>query len=406
MMVEIIVAIWLIALVILYYIYHGYLLLLRFLVWEAAKVPTVSLETSMPAVTLLLTVHNEEDRVARCLDSLLALDYDPDRLEIMVASDGSTDRTNEIVRSYAARAPVRLLEFNRLGKSESQNRAIAQARGDIVAFTDADCVPEADYLRELVRPFADKQVGCVTGHLRIANMGGVAREQGYYWSYELKLRELESRLGILAVASGSAMALRRSAFVPLPPDVGEDCMVPLDIVLQSLKVIHATAALATDSMESDPAGEFRARVRMTQRNWTGTWRRAELLNPLRRPGYGLALWSHKVLRWLSPIFVIFASIASLGLVYYPLLWPLPLSTVAFFALAALGWSDRVATATRVPLARPSYAFCLANAGFLVGVLKALAGRSVVTYENILATHGPAEGPVDTGAADARLKQDR
>ncbi|MGB6877817.1 MAG: glycosyltransferase, partial [Candidatus Acidiferrales bacterium] len=160
-------AIWLISLGMLCYVYHGYFLVLRVAAWVCGRPTSDQAEGPLPSVSLLLTVHNEQERVDHCLTNLLALDYDRDRLEILVASDGSTDRTNQIVEHHAAHASVRLLAFERLGKSEAQNQAIRQAHGEIIAFTDADCMPAREYLRELVRPFADKQVGCVTGRLRI-----------------------------------------------------------------------------------------------------------------------------------------------------------------------------------------------------------------------------------------------
>jgi cellulose synthase/poly-beta-1,6-N-acetylglucosamine synthase-like glycosyltransferase len=372
-------ALWVTIVAVLYYIYHGYLIVLHLLIWVAGKRPLKVIQGPLPSVTILLTVHNEEKRIANNLQNLVALDYDPGRLEIIVASDGSTDRTNEIVRQCVGSLPVKLLVFDRLGKSEAQNRAIAQAQGEIVVFTDAECILETNYLRELVRPFLLKEVGCVTAHLRIASgTGAVARNQGYYWSYELKLRELESQLGILAVASGQAMAVRRSAFVSMPPDVGEDCIIPLDVVLQRLRVVHASTALATDTMEDDPLSEYRARVRMTLRNWTGTWRRAALLNPIRYPGYAFALWSHKILRWLSPFFLIVIGLISMAFIRDPLLWLLPMLTLLFFTLAALGWVGQALGFT-LPLTGTIYSFCLANVGFLVGLTKALVGSSVVSY---------------------------
>ena len=132
-------------------------------------------------------------------------------------------------------------------------------------------------------------------------------------------------------------------------------------------------------MASDPAGEFRARVRMTLRNWNGTWRRPALLNPFRYPGYAFALWSHKLLRWLSPIFIFVASVSSFSFIGHPYLWPLPLFVFAFFALAAIGWIGQI-THIGLPIAGTVYSFCLANLGFFVGVAKAVSGHSVVAYE--------------------------
>lgn len=375
---DILFLVWLVALGILFYVYYGYLLVLRLLAWATTKVRAAPPEAPLPTVTVLLTVRNEEDRIGAKLDNLLALDYDRDRMEIVVASDGSTDRTNDIVLQYASRTPLRLLSFERLGKSEAQNRAIRESRGEIIAFTDADCTLASDYIRELVRHFADKHVGCVTSNLRRSSGGSLAHSQSYYWDYEIKLRELESRLGILAVASGSAMAVRRSAFVPLPPDVGEDCIVPLDVVLQELEVIHAATAHAADRTETEPEEEFHARVRMTLRNWIGTWRRPALLNPISHPGYAFALWSHKLLRWLSPVLILIVSSTSFGFIGHPILWPLSLLTVIFFGLAGLGWLAQI-IGIGLPVIGTVYGFCLANLGFLIGVAKALAGRSVVSY---------------------------
>jgi hypothetical protein len=209
--------------------------------------------------------------------------------------------------------------------------------------------------------------------------GAVARGQGYYWSRELKLRELESELGILAIASGSAMAVRRSVFRPLPPDVGEDCIIPLDVALQGLKVVHASAALALDSMEFDPAGEFKDRVRMTLRNWVGTWRREALLNPLRYPGYAFALWSHKVLRWLSPFFFLVAILCSIRFIDHPVLWVIPFCTALFLAAGALGGIVQM-VGLELPLIGTVFSFFLANVGFFVGIIRALAGHSIVAYK--------------------------
>ncbi len=379
-MTSVALTIFLISAALLYYVYHGYLLTLRLLAMWFTDTRELSAHDEFPSVTMLITVRNEERRIRACLDGILSLDYPRDRIDILVASDGSTDRTNAIVGEYAGRAPVRLLTFAQVGKSAAQNAAIAQAVTEIIALADAESEFDRSYLRNITRPFLDPRVGCVTGNLHMhRGKGAVAEGQSWYWRYELKLREFESRLGILAVASGSAMAFRRLAFRPLPPDVGEDCLIPLDCVLQSLRVVHATTALAWDSMNDEESREFEARVRMTLRNWVGTWRRSQLLNPLRHPGYAFGLWSHKMLRWLSPAFLIAMTFSSFFLVGAPGLLALPpIAIGAFYFLGLVGWLAQ-ARGIRVPVASLVYSFCLANLGFLVGVTRALMGGSIVSY---------------------------
>jgi cellulose synthase/poly-beta-1,6-N-acetylglucosamine synthase-like glycosyltransferase len=378
-MTSVALTIFLISAALLYYVYHGYLLALRLLAaWFADRCEPPSAD-EFPSVTVLVTVRNEERRIGACLDGILSLDYPRGKMDILVASDGSTDRTNSIVEAYAGRAPLRLLAFDQIGKSAAQNGAVAQVVTEIVALADAESEFDSNYLRNITRPFLDPRVGCVTGNLHMhGGKGSVAEGQGWYWRYELKLRELESRLGILAVASGSAMAFRRVAFRPLPPDVGEDCLIPLDCALQSFRVVHATTALAWDSMNHEESREFEARVRMTLRNWVGTWRRSRLLNPLRHPGYAFALWSHKVLRWLSPAFLLAMTFSSVFLLGTPGLGALPVAIGAFYLLALIGWRAQARGVT-VPIAGLVYSFCLANLGFLVGVTRAMMGRSIVSY---------------------------
>ncbi len=373
----------------LLYVYAGYGWLLALL---AARRPAPvepelpNNRLAWPHMTVLLTVFNEEAKIARRLDNLLAQDYPVERLTIVVASDGSTDGTEAIVEDYAGRHPhIRLVRSGgRKGKSQTQNIAMRDIEEGIVALTDADTEFEADYLRRLAAAFQDPQVGCVTAQLRFRPLGSdISANQGYYWRYELRLRTLESRLGILAVASGQAMAVRRECFRELPPDVGDDCIIPLDVVLAGRRVVHATRARAVDVMEGESEREFHSRVRMTLRNWVGTWRRPALLNPLAHPGHAFALWSHKLLRWLGgPVF--WAGTAS-GLWLACVTHPAPLTLLPAVALPALtvqGWRQETGRSRRrVPGAGTLFSFVLANAGFTAGLWRAWRGQRVVTYRS-------------------------
>jgi hypothetical protein len=269
----------------------------------------------------------------------------------------------------------------RLGKSGAQNIAMREVAGDIVVLTDAQASFERSCLREMAAAFAEPAVGCVTAHLRLVERpGAVAASQGLYWSYELKLRELESRLGILAVASGSAMAFRRVLFRELPPFAGDDCVIPLDVVDQRHRVVHRAGALAYDTMEYEDAREFHSRVRMTMRNWTGTWLIPSLLDPLRHLGYAFALWSHKLLRWLGAVALVVMTLAAGAMAATGTQLAVVLAFTAFLVAGAVGlWAAR--RSWSLPIVGTAYSFLLANAGFLVGLCKALAGQRTVTYRS-------------------------
>ena len=234
-------------------------------------------------------------------------------------------------------------------------------------------------MRNIVSVFSCKSVGAAVGHLLFEERvsGGLSRSQGYYWNYELALRQEESRLGILAVASGACLAVRRRLILEMDSSIGEDCIIPLDVVNQRHKVLHVTKAVAHDFMDSDFRSELSTRVRMTLRNWQGTFSRKQLLNPFLFPGYAFALWSHKILRWLSPFFLValtFSACAGAiaGVAYLSVLsWFL----LVFYGGAFVGWVlDRFGR--RVSLVSAPYSFLIANVGFFIGVSLALLGLKV------------------------------
>jgi cellulose synthase/poly-beta-1,6-N-acetylglucosamine synthase-like glycosyltransferase len=368
---------------VLFYIYCGYGWLLALLKRAGLGMKPASEGADAPGVTVLVTAHNEEREIAARIADLLAQDYPRDKLEILVATDGTTDRTHAIVEGIMADTPtVRLLPSQeRLGKSAAQNRAVPQAQGEIVVLTDAATRFEPNFVAEIVKPFADPRVGCTTGVLTlVVKPGAVARGQGYYWRYEMKLRALESDLGLLAVTSGQAMAFRRALFRPIPPHVGDDCIIPLDIVLAGYRVVHRAQAVAYDTFEHDLGRETRSRIRMTMRNLTGTWLRPALLDPLRSPGYALALWSHKVLRWLGSVFLLAFLASAAALAFSPRFRVVSLAVAGVCLLAPLGWYSH-RRRREWGLAETVFSFFLANAAFLVGTARAMLGERIVAYRS-------------------------
>ncbi|MFO1003745.1 MAG: glycosyltransferase [Planctomycetaceae bacterium] len=311
-------------------------------------------------------------------------DYPAGKLRIMIASDGSTDSTNEIVRSFTGQG-VQLFESPGLGKTGTQNAVIRSIDTELLAFTDADILFDADWCTRIARRFQDPRIGAVDGRsfYDVPASDAVQASQGYYWNYEQKLRFLESQLGILAVTSGACFAIRRSLFVTMDPAIGEDCIVPLDVVQQGYLVVHEPLAISRFDAEEDSSMTLRRRIRMTLRNWQGTWTRSELLNPLRHPGYAIALWSHKLLRWLSPVFLATATLCSLTQL---IITPSMMAMLVFapfgglFLLAAVGWLS-AHRRLRIPGTGAPYSFLLANVAFLIGIWRAVTGHQIRSYRN-------------------------
>ena len=384
-------AITLISTAILYWIYDGYgraLFLMNGLRTafrvESGDTVEQSQDDDLPSITVLLTVHNEAAVIHARIENILQCEYPSERISVVVASDGSTDDTNAIVRTFSDRG-VRLHNSPGLGKTATQNTAIKTIESEVIVFTDADVTFEPQFLKIIARKFEDKSVGAVDGHLLYSSQPtlDVQTSQDHYWNYELRLRDLESQLGILAVVAGACFALRRSLFLTMDPAIGEDCIVPLDVVSQGFSVLHEPTARAWVRMEDDAAMTLRRRIRMTLRNWQGTWTRIQLLNPFRSPGYAFALWSHKLLRWLSPVFLASATFSSaLLLVTQPSI----VTVAAFipfamlFSLAAFSCFSRHSN-FRIPGAGTAYSFVLANTAFLIGVWRAITGHRIHAYRN-------------------------
>jgi cellulose synthase/poly-beta-1,6-N-acetylglucosamine synthase-like glycosyltransferase len=336
-----------------------------------------------PFVSIIVAAHNEERRIAAKLQNCLDLDYPPGRLEILVVSDGSTDATEEIVQKFAAGdARIRLLRgAGRLGKSGAQNLAAQAAKGEILFLTDAEACARPDALCLLIENFADPEVGLATATLYLGKpSSAIAKGQGLYWRYELFLRQAESELGTLATSSGTALAIRRQLFIPMEACYGDDCVLPLDVRLQGYRVIQERRAIVFDAFPQSIDGELRARARMVARNWTGTLSRPAILNPLRFPGSAWGLVSHKLLRWLTPFFLAVLFIASTISFLHGRGGGSWLLQAGFYGSAWVGWlRTRSGRQTRI-FALP-FAFCLANVGFLLGMVRVLRGQRVVGYSN-------------------------
>jgi cellulose synthase/poly-beta-1,6-N-acetylglucosamine synthase-like glycosyltransferase len=295
------IAFWL-ALGILVWVYFGYPILIAVL----ARLKPILLDTTAPMadLTVAIAAHNEADQIAARVANV----FDQERSgallrEVIVASDGSTDRTNEIVQELSLVEPrLRLLVLMRSGQTAAQRAAFELASADVVVLTDAETRFEPGCLAELAGVFRDRRVGCATGRLewRDEQATATAANEGTYWRYERRVRDLESRAGLLTAVTGALLAVRRTAYRPVPLTASMDHLLPLYVREQGGLVVYVPRSIANDRPISGLREQFRNRSRTATRgiaaNLSMSWR----LNPLRHPGAAVAIWSHKLLRWATP----------------------------------------------------------------------------------------------------------
>ena len=295
---------WILATV-LAYSYVGYGLLIIALARLVRPRRVVS--PSQPLdVTLLIAAHNEEAHIGGKIDNALRLDTGPHRLQVVVVSDGSTDRTAEQVRSRASDR-VRMIEIvEHHGKIAALNVALSQIRGDVVVFSDANSRIRDDALLQMLRHFGDPEVGGVCGQPAVAQSrrGLLGRAEDLYWRYDSALKEAESRVGGATSAQGTLYAVRRALVTPLPDAVADDLIISLRVVAQGRRLVFEPAAVAEEEVTDKVAQEFNRRVRSTERGWRGLMLMRQLLNPARFGIYALQLFSHKVLRRLTPFLLV------------------------------------------------------------------------------------------------------
>lgn len=257
-----------------------------------------------PTVSLIISAYNEESVIEEKIENSLRLSYPKEKLEIRVASDGSDDRTDELVRRYADRG-VALVSFPRTGKTGMQNRMAETSAGEILVFSDANAMYEPDAIRNLVRNFADPAVGGVCGQLDYVTAGQSAGDsESAYWRYEKFMKRRESALSSVVGANGSIYAIRRCAYVPIAEDLISDLVEPLAVVRNGYRFVYEPEALSVEEATSTSyEAEFRRKVRILTRSIRGLLAMRALLNPFRFGVFSLQLLMHKALRFVSPLFL-------------------------------------------------------------------------------------------------------
>lgn len=336
--------------------------------------PTGFDDGNLPSVSLLIAAHNEERWIGQRLENALDQAYPPGQLEILVASDGSTDATADIVRGYAARG-VRLVDLpqNR-GKATALNQGIAECRGELVVLSDANTFFDRGALGHLARWFAEPSIGAVCGRLVLTDPATGKNVDSLYWKYETFLKKCESRLGALLGANGAIYALRRDDYIPIPPDtIVDDFVVPLMVRMRTNRqIVYDAQAFAWEESPPEIGDEFRRRARIGAGGFQSLMRLWPLLSPT-RGWIAFTLFSHKVLRWLCPFLLIVALVANVLCLDTRPFQVLLLAQLLFYVMALAG-NFVPGSGLAVKLLRVPAMFASMNLALLCGFWRWISGR--------------------------------
>jgi cellulose synthase/poly-beta-1,6-N-acetylglucosamine synthase-like glycosyltransferase len=364
------------------YVLFPTLIFLRGLAWPR---PIKNHELDLiPSVSVIISAYNEERSIGDKLKNLLSLDYPKDRLEVVIASDGSTDRTNTIIQAYVEQG-VKFLALPRQGKAAALNAAVAASTGEILVFSDANSIYKSDAISALVKPFADATVGGVAGDQRYlkkdkgSNAGAGER---MYWNFDRLMKKFESRAGNTISATGAIYAIRRSLFQAVEEGVTDDFFTSTGVIAQGHRLVFAPEAVAYEPVADSSDREFGRKVRVITRGLKAALiARGQLLNPFRYGFYAIQLFSHKVMRRLIvyPLLTL--------LLVSPFLWKTNLfyqlatmGQLLLYGLALTGFLLEGTRAKGLKFFTIPFYFCLVNAAALVASINVLRGRQIKRWE--------------------------
>jgi len=334
---------------------------------------------ALPSVSVVVAAWNEAEVIGKKVQNSLALDYPPEKIEVIIGSDGSDDGTDEIVAACEDKRIRLAASRERTGKVGVLNRTIPAASGEIVVLSDANTMIDRQAIRKLVRHFRDPRIGAVCGRLRLYNPKKSDYEESAYWVYESFLKLHEGKRGAVMGANGGIYAIRKKLFTPLPPNtIVDDFVIAMRCLQRGYRVVYDPEALAVEETTEDYAKERMRRIRIAAGNFQSLGLVGDLLHP--RHGFtAFAFFSHKLLRWLVPFFLAFALLANLSLLDQRLYQATFAAQVLFYWLAVIGY------AVRLPgpigrLASLARYFVEMNVGMAQGFVRFLRRTQKVTWQ--------------------------
>jgi cellulose synthase/poly-beta-1,6-N-acetylglucosamine synthase-like glycosyltransferase len=368
---------------IIFHVYFGYPLIIL-LIATINKKTVLKNDDFEPTVSLIIAAYNEEDVIEEKIKNSLSLDYAKDKLEIIIFSDASTDQTNAIVSRYQDKGIKFIYLLERRGKTAGQNLAVSQATGEIIVFSDANALYRPEAVRKIVRNFSDRSVGCVCGELVYYNEDKslIGDAESVYWDYEKFIKRQENRAASILGANGSIYAVAKKLFVPLREDIISDFIEPFKIIEQGYRVIYEPAALSFEQSTTNFHEEYSRKKRIINRSFYSLLRFKTFMNPIKYPLLSFQLISHKLLRWLIPIYLPIIFIVNLFLLnslFFKITFVLQ---VLFYAIAILGYLLEKKNWHFVLFYTPFY-YCLVNIASLQAILEFFIKRKkFVTWKPI------------------------
>ena len=352
---------------------------LRFLLGRRERRVSPVGSNDIPGITFVIAAYNEERNLAAKLVNLRQTTYPAEKLQIIFVSDGSTDGTNELLKSVSAAFVETIFRSERSGKPLALNCGVEHARHDILVFSDASTLFAPDAIANMVRHFRDPRIGAVCGSLQFSGSEESERTEGTYWQFERVLRMMESRLGATVNASGAIYALRRKCFVPLMAgDLLDDLLIPMKARKLGYKVMEDPEAGATDFSADTVKSEFTRRTRLA----VGSFRALRRMDIAALRGFtGFAFVSHKLLRWLLPFFLVFMLVSNAFLVRTPFYGAAFVAQVVFYLWASLGFvfHEQMKQARIVLL---PYFLLTVHLAFLVGFWRCFFSEYQTTWERV------------------------
>ena len=355
------------------------------IIWVIGKVFSLKVRKAdiTPFVSVIISAYNEGKNIEKKILNTLALDYPREKIEILVGSDGSTDETASVVKKYDGQ-DVAFFNFqmNR-GKTAVQNDLVVQAKGEILIFTDAASFLPENAIRKIIRNFSDNRIGCVAGRMRFVdtNTNLTTESQGFYWRYEVKIRELESFIGNLIGVDGPLYAVRRQNYIPLEHNMISDLMTPLLVLEQGKKVVLESDAIVNEAPTVHTGQEFNTRRRITLRGLIGIFSHNRLLNPLKHPVLAFQIFFHKVLRWFVGPLVIINFLVCLvlsGIWFFKLFLML---YALFFMVAGFGWALEK-LGKKITIFKVPYYFSLVNCAATMGILDFFRKKQAISWKPV------------------------